>query len=279
MSTFSLAFSPCPNDTFMMYGIAHRKIDMRGLDFEFEFLDIENLNQSILDEKYDFTKASTAIIPKLTEKYKLLESGSAFGISGGPLLISYPIKTLTENSTIAIPGLNTSANLIFNRYFKTEHKKKFVLFSEVYGLLEKNEADAGIIIHEDRFTYKSKGFECILDLGQKWISETVLPVPLGNFFARQNIDKEIIKETSNLIKESIKYAYNNYDKALPWIKKWARNEDEKIISQHIKYYVNDLSVSLGEIGEQALTSLHSSEIKKLILQKENKYYTINISEK
>lgn len=278
MNTYSLAFSPCPNDTFMMYAIAHRSIDMRGLDFEFEFLDIENLNQSLLENKFDFSKASTAIIPNISDKYKLLNSGSAFGVSGGPLLISFPNKVLDKNSIIATPGLNTSANLLFNRYFKNEHQKRFVLFSEIYNMLENHKVDAGIIIHEDRFTYQSKGFECILDLGEKWISETALPVPLGNFFAKQNIDRDVINETSELISESIKYAYRNYEKVLPWIKKWARNEDENVISQHIKYYVNDLSVSIGSIGEQALISLHSTEIKKLILQKEKNYYTINISQ-
>lgn len=251
---------------------------MRGLDFEFEFLDIENLNQSILDEKFDFTKASTAIIPKVSERYKLLDSGSAFGISGGPLLIGYPQNTLNNNSIIAIPGLNTSANLLFNRYFKADHIKKFVLFSDIYNLLENNKADAGIIIHEDRFTYQTKGFTCLLDLGEEWISETGLPVPLGNFFAKKDIDKVVISETSTLISESIKYAYKNYEKILPWIKKWSRNVDDKIILKHIKYYVNDLSVSLGPIGEQALISLHSTEIKKLILQKENNFYTINITQ-
>lgn len=274
MKTYKLGFSTCPNDTFIMYAIAHKSINMRGLQFDIQLLDIENLNQSVLNQKLDFSKASSAIIPKVKENYYLLNSGSAFGLEGGPLLVGQNTYDSKVKPLIALPGENTTANLLFNKLYKKNHEKKFVVFSEIFNLLANKDVDAGVIIHEDRFTYQALGLKCILDLGQKWHNETQLPVPLGSFFAHNSIDKQIINEFANLIVDSIKYSQSNYSKVFSWIKDLAKNKNENIIKEHIDYYVNELTLALNQNAENSLSLLLSNELNSLFLQKEDNFYKV-----
>jgi 1,4-dihydroxy-6-naphthoate synthase len=254
----SLAFSPCPNDTFMMYGLIHQKIDLQGIEFEFEMLDIEKLNQAAIKGTYQVTKASAAILPVVDKHYKLLASGGAFGIEGGPVLIARSGVELNENSSVAIPGEHTSAHALFNRYYKVPAKKQFVLFSEIFGLLSSGRTDAGVIIHEDRFTFWQHGFECVSDLGLEWKKETGLPVPLGVFIMRNDADSELVTLVDELIRKSVVWAGFHYDEVFPWMKEHARNEHPEIIRKHIEYYVNEYSLDMGKEGTDAIKLLNRS---------------------
>lgn len=256
MKKLHFAFSPCPNDTFMMYALVHKKIDLCGLEFDVEFLDIEKLNQAARSGQFDVTKASAAILPFVQDQYVLLDSGAAFGIEGGPVLICNPSHHLNDQSRIVIPGEYTSANALFRRYYKKPCVKEYVLFSDIFALLSSHRADAGVIIHEDRFTYMQHGFECVFDLGLEWKNETGLPVPLGIFVAKNHLDSEIIQILDDLIKESILYARSHYSEVLPWIQEHARNEHPDVIKKHIDYYVNDLSLDMGDTGQLSLKRLN-----------------------
>jgi len=254
----SLAFSPCPNDTFMMYALVHRKIDLQGLEFDFKFLDIEKLNQAAIKGAFQITKASAALLPLVKNQYKLLPSGGAFGSEGGPLLIARPGVDLNENSVIVIPGEHTSAHVLFNKYYKKPCVKQFVVFSEIFAFLSSSRADAGVIIHEDRFTYWQHGFECVADLGLEWKKETNLPVPLGVFLIKNDVDNGLVLVVGDLIKKSIEWASHNYDEVFPWMKENARNENPDVIRKHIEYYVNEYSLDMGKQGLEAVQVLINS---------------------
>lgn len=256
MKKLKLAFSPCPNDTFMMYALVHEKINLCGLKLDFEFLDIEKLNRAARSGQFDITKASAAILPFVQDQYVLLESGSAFGIDGGPVLVCNPRHQLNDQSRIVIPGEYTSAHALFKRYYKKPCVKEFALFSDIFALLSSQRADAGVIIHEDRFTYMQHGFECVSDLGLEWKKETGLPVPLGIFIAKNQLGSEIISILNNLIKDSILYAQEHYGEVFPWIQEHARNEHPEVIKKHIDYYVNDFSLDMGTPGKSSLKLLN-----------------------
>ncbi len=251
----TLAFSPCPNDTFMMYALVHGKIDLKGFEFEYDLLDIEKLNRAAFNNKYDITKASAAAFPLLRENYNLLTSGAAFGLEGGPLLIKKPNVVPDEKSLIVIPGEHTSAHALFKKYYKRPCRKQFVLFSDIFALLSSGRADAGVIIHEDRFTFRQHGFECVFDLGLEWKKETGLPVPLGVFLIKKNVDQEIVSSVNELIRQSIVWSRFHYNKVFPWMKEHARNEHPDVIRKHIEYYVNDYSLDMGLIGAEAIRRL------------------------
>jgi 1,4-dihydroxy-6-naphthoate synthase len=255
MTKLTLAFSPCPNDTFMMYALVHEKINTDGIQFQPVLLDIENLNISVQKNKFQVSKASAAIYNNVTHNYSLLNSGAAFGIEGGPMLISRPGVSLSEDSIIAIPGERTTAHALFNRYYKKPCQKHFVHFSDIFALLSSGRAEAGVIIHEDRFTFWQHGFECIKDLGLEWKNETSLPVPLGIFLAQKTLGDEMIRNIEHLISESIQYAIENYPEVLPWMQEHARNEHPDVIRKHIDFFVNVYSLNMGETGEKAIKVL------------------------
>jgi 1,4-dihydroxy-6-naphthoate synthase len=256
MKKLKLAFSPCPNDTFIMYAIVHKKIELYDFEFKITFLDIEKLNTAALKNEFHITKASAALLPFVQNTYTLLQSGAAFGKEGGPLLIANAEFEHSPNNVIAIPGIYTSAHALFNRYYTHKCKKEFVLFSEIFALLASGRCHAGVIIHEDRFTFWQHGFECIQDLGLEWKKETELPVPLGVFLAHQSLDSQTIQNIEKIIGKSIEYARNNFDETLPWIQEYARNEHPDVIKKHIDFYVNEYSLNMGADGKRGIETLN-----------------------
>jgi len=256
MRKLKLAFSPCPNDTFIMYAIVHKKIELYDIEFEITFLDIEKLNSAALNNEFQVTKSSAALLPHVQNHYNLLQSGAAFGKEGGPLLIAKPEFAHSPNNVIAIPGNYTSAHALFNRYYTHTCKKEFVLFSDIFALLASGRCDAGVIIHEDRFTYWQHGFECILDLGLEWKKETNLPVPLGIFMSHQSVDNTTVEKIELIMGRSIEYAINNFDEVLPWIQEYARNEHPEVIKKHIEFYVNEYSMNMGANGKKSIETLN-----------------------
>jgi len=260
MKKISLAFSTCPNDTFMMYAIANKKIDFYGLEFEINMLDIEKLNRATLNNKFDVTKASSAIYKHVIGNYSILSSGAAFGIEGGPLFIKRSNVELNQNSIVALPGEYTSANALFDLLYRQKFVKKYVLFSDIFALLASERVDAGVVIHEDRFTYWQHGFEFISDLGLEWKKLNDIPIPLGIFLAKNKLGYENIEKINLIIKNSIKFAENNYDEVFEWIREFSRNEHPDVIKKHIEYYVNDFSFDIGTDGKKAIDILNDFQI-------------------
>ncbi len=257
MKKLKLAYSTCPNDTFMFYGIASEKF-RPSFNLDIDLMDIEELNKLAFKEKTDITKLSFFAFFKLAHKYKILDSGAALGRGCGPLLIAkenFDLKDL-KNKTIAIPGENTTANLLFSIFFPECKKKEEVLFSEIENTILKGHADAGVIIHETRFTYQLRGLTKLADLGELWEKETGNPIPLGLIAVKKDLIAEV-KEFDSLLKKSIKYAFEHPQETIGYIKKYAKELDDSVINSHIQLYVNEYSISLKEEGRKAITELYT----------------------
>ncbi|PWT75696.1 MAG: 1,4-dihydroxy-6-naphthoate synthase [Bacteroidetes bacterium] len=250
----SLGFSPCPNDTFIFDALVNRKIDTQGLDFEYVLEDVETLNQWALAGKLDVSKISYGVLPLVTTKFNLLDAGGALGKGVGPLLIAkkqIPREGL-KNLRVAIPGKNTSAHILFSLAFPEVMQKTFMVFSGIEDAVIREEVDAGVIIHENRFTYAKKGLVKLMDLGSYWEEETGCPIPLGGIIIKKEFESDLQKTVDDLIKKSVLYAFSNYPSLPPFVKENAQEMDESVMRQHIDLYVNDYTVSLGESGKNAV---------------------------
>lgn len=252
----TLAFSPCPNDTFIFDALVNNKIDTQGLVFKVLLEDVETLNQWALQEKIDFSKISYGVLPLILNNYNLLQSGSALGKGVGPLLISKnEFETEIEKCTIAIPGEHTTAHVLFSLAYPNATNKIFLPFNEIENYVLANSNTLGVIIHENRFTYQQKGLYKILDLGNHWEEKTSLPIPLGGIVAHKRIDIALQKKVDNLINKSLQFAFNNYPFISDYVKKYAQEMDEIVMKQHIDLYVNNFSLNLGKEGRFAIDKL------------------------
>lgn len=256
----SLAYSTCPNDTFIFYAIANRRIDLEGIDFDIEMHDIAVLNQNACrSDCSDITKiSSNAYGAGLWKKYVTLDSGAALGRNNGPLLVSrqYFDPAQMDCKRILIPGVDTTANLLFSVFFPNAKDKTPMLFSRIEGEVISGNYDCGLLIHEGRFTYKSKGLEKIVDFGEKWEQEMHRPIPLGTIIARRDLGADVAAKVSRIIRRSIEYAFAHPDEAMPYIREHARELSDDVTRSHIALYVNDFSVHLGNEGREAITFLY-----------------------
>lgn len=254
---FTLGFSPCPNDTFIFDALVNKKIDTEGLDFDVRLEDVQTLNQWAMEGKLDISKISYGVLPLIMDQYRLLEAGGALGKGVGPLLISRSAKPLSEvnNATIAIPGRQTTAHLLFSLAFPEATKKKFMIFSEIEDAVLSGSVDCGVIIHENRFTYQQKGLVKLMDLGEFWEKETGAPIPLGGIVFHERLEPALAQKVNALIRKSLEYAFSHYPELSDYVKSHAQEMDEKVMRQHIDLYVNNYSVSLGTDGEKAIQTL------------------------
>jgi 1,4-dihydroxy-6-naphthoate synthase len=249
-----LAISPCPNDTFSFYHLLHHQ---NNHAFDLHFLDIEELNRNALHGTFDITKVSFGIIPLITEEYEIVDAGAALGFGCGPLLISKTADVIenTKNIKVLIPGKHTTANLLLSGAYPNITLKEESVFSEIEAKLLNNEADAGLIIHENRFTYASKGLVKIADLGQWWEEKTSMPVPLGCIVIKRNLPINLKKSIEEQIKNSIQYAFSKPDESIQFVSEHAQEMDTEVMRRHIELYVNEYSISLGEKGKAAVQQL------------------------
>lgn len=258
MKKITLGFSTCPNDTFIFDAMIHHKVDTEGLDFDVLLADVEELNKKADRQLLDVTKVSYHAYAKIADNYCLLDSGSALGKNNGPLLISkhkiYPDEV--NEVKIAIPGFNTTANLLLSIAFPDAKNKKAYLFSDIEEVVLSGEVDAGLIIHENRFTYEKKGLQKIIDLGEYWEKETNLPIPLGGIAIKRNIDNELQLKINRILRKSVEYAFENPKSAYPYIKKHAQEMDEEVMFKHIELYVNNYTLDLGTDGKEAVKNLY-----------------------
>ncbi|MEJ7820719.1 MAG: 1,4-dihydroxy-6-naphthoate synthase [Chitinophagaceae bacterium] len=282
----TLGFSPCPNDTFIFDALVNNKIDTGNLKFEVILEDVETLNQLALKSKLDISKISYGVLPLLLDDYIVLNSGSALGNGVGPILISSPIQISKDQDlrnpikheqfinscTVAIPGEHTTAHMLFNLAFPDAKNKIFLRYDEIEDFILKKSSQvvpgegrksvptlrdlegavAGVIIHENRFTYEQNGLVKIMDLGEFWEQKTQLPIPLGGIVARRDIESSAMKEINELIRKSIEYSFANYPYITDYVRKYSQEMEEDIIRKHIDLYVNDYSIDLGEKGKSAI---------------------------
>jgi 1,4-dihydroxy-6-naphthoate synthase len=256
--TLSLGYSPCPNDTFIFYALVHGKIDTLGIVYKEILEDVETLNQMAQQAKLDITKVSFHAFGLLRDRYCLLGSGGALGKGCGPLVVAKDACSMRDlrGKTIAIPGELTTAFLLL-QVFDPELKQKIKImpFHRIIDAVKNREADAGLIIHESRFTYQREGLECVIDLGAWWEQETGLPLPLGCIIARRELGRELVQKTDALIRKSLEYAFSNSKETETYIKRHAQELDEHVIDQHIRLYVNDYSLDIKDDGLHAVEEL------------------------
>lgn len=254
---FTLGFSPCPNDTFIFDALVNKKIDTQGFDFDVVLEDVQTLNQWALEGKLDITKISYGVLPLVTSQYYLLNSGGALGNGVGPLLISKKnIAALhIDECTVAVPGQNTTAHLLFSLAFPKAMKKEFMVFNKIEDAILTDQVDCGVIIHENRFTYQKRGLKKILDLGEFWEEQTGCPIPLGGIIIKRSIDKLTGLQIDGLIKKSIEYSFQHYPELSDYIKIHSQEMDEDVMRKHIDLYVNDFSINQGEKGRRAIEEL------------------------
>ncbi|MCI4669318.1 MAG: 1,4-dihydroxy-6-naphthoate synthase [Bacteroidia bacterium] len=256
-----LGFSTCPNDTFMFDAIYNQKVDLMGYKFEFILEDILHLNQRALNEELDMVKISYNTYGHVRSQYDLLESGSALGKNCGPLLISKRELSLNEiineNLSVAIPGEKTTANLLLGYYSNHIQNKKVYLFHEIMPAILDGEVDAGVIIHENRFTYQNFGLQLVQDLGEYWENKTELPIPLGAIVAHKKLGRKVIQDLNIIMKASVNHAMEHTDSPMKFVRLHAQEMDEAVMKAHINLYVNDYSKELGPNGHRAVNHLLS----------------------
>ncbi|MEN8256498.1 MAG: 1,4-dihydroxy-6-naphthoate synthase [Thermodesulfobacteriota bacterium] len=250
----SLAFSPCPNDTFIFHAMTHGLVRSEGLHFDKPLLaDVETLNSWALDGKYDVTKLSFHALGHVLDKYVLLDSGSALGRGCGPLLVTRQGGEIDlAEAIVAIPGEYTTAAMLLQLYAPCPVKTKVMVFDQIINAVGQGEVDSGVIIHESRFTYHEHGLSCVQDLGEWWEETTGQPIPLGGIAAKRSLGEAKISLIEKLIKDSVQYGFKQPDASRDYIKKHAQEMNGEIISNHIGLYVNNFSESLGEEGHRAV---------------------------
>ena len=257
MKKIKFGFSSCPNDTFIFYALVNNRIDTRGFDFEFVVADVEELNKLALKEDLDVTKISYSAYGRVMHNYILSNYGSALGKNNGPLIISAKYESLEalKGKVIAVPGENTTANLLMSIAFPFLDNKKEYLFSDIEDAILNNEVDAGLIIHETRFTYSKKGLKKIVDLGEWWENNYNLPLPLGGICIKREFSDNEIRTIDEIIGESVRYAFNNRVEVMPFVKKYAQESDNEIIKKHIELYVNEYTAYIGKEGRRSVSFL------------------------
>lgn len=286
-----LCISPCPNDTFMFDALINGRIDTGGVRFETEFADIERLNAMAQAGLPDVCKVSYAVWPLIRRDYALLNSGSALGRGNGPLLVSgreinvwAPGKELGLDDhasdsrfratcrasgaqlrelygaagnqlRVAIPGVHTTANLLMNRLFNAITNKTPVLFSQIAERVAAGEFDAGVLIHEGRFTYAAQGLHLCADLGAEWERREGVPLPLGAIVVRRALGDDVRKQVETLVRRSVQHAMSRPNDSRDFVRRHAREMDAAVIASHIALFVNDFSLNLGTEGRQAVERL------------------------
>ena len=254
----TLGFSTCPNDTYIFDAMVHGRIDTEGIEFELIMSDVEELNRHAFAGEIDITKISYHAYAYIADSYLILNSGSALGFQNGPLLISkhkvYPDEI--KNLKIAIPGKHTTANLLLNIAYPEHKNKKEYLFSDIEDVVLSGEMDAGLIIHENRFTYQQKGLKKVVDLGEFWESKTGMAIPLGGIVVNRKYPAEILRKVDRVMKRSVEFAFENPKASHPFVKYHAQAMDDTVMQNHIKLYVNEFTKDLGVNGRKAVETLY-----------------------
>jgi 1,4-dihydroxy-6-naphthoate synthase len=252
-----LGISTCPNDTFAFHALMHRKLDWRGLDFQVELLDIQQLNSRAFQGELDIAKVSFHAALFLADEMVVLPSGAALGFGVGPLLLAANEGDRpTDSSQIALcPGEHTTATLLFQLFYPRTASLEQVVFSEIMPRLKSKTADFGVCIHEGRFTWQSEGLFLVEDLGTRWEAETKCPLPLGGIVGKRSLGLETLRTVQSVIHDSLTYGLAHREETIPTMRHYAQEFNDRVLMQHVELYVNDWTVHLGAVGQAALKEL------------------------
>jgi 1,4-dihydroxy-6-naphthoate synthase len=252
--TLTLGYSPCPNDTFIFHALVHGRVEADGVRFSPRLEDVETLNRLAGDAALDVTKVSYGAIPYLMGDYVLLRSGGALGSGCGPLLVARePISPAGKR--VAIPGRGTTAVLLLRLLLGDAVQPVEYVYSDIMPAVARGDVDAGLIIHESRFTYPQHGLVKVVDLGEWWEQATGLPIPLGGIVARRGLGEETIRRVDDAIRRSVEHAFARPDDSREYVRAHAQEMDEAVMRRHIELYVNRFSVDVGDEGERAIREL------------------------
>jgi len=259
---FTLGHSPDPDDAFMFYAMAERKIDLRGYEFEHRLEDIQTLNERALRGELDISAISIHAYAYVSDRYALLSCGASMGDGYGPMLVAIDPAAPTADSPeklrawlrgrrIAVPGKMTSAFLALQLYLG-EFEHVVVPFDQIFNEVKAGKEAVGLIIHEGQLTYAAAGFRKLLDLGQWWKEETGLPLPLGGNVLRKDLPPDVSRVLAQIIRESIDYGLAHREAAVRHSLPYAREMDANLAGQFIGMYVNHYTRDYGESGRAAI---------------------------
>ena len=246
-----LGYSFCPNDTFIFYALVHGKVPGPRVSEVLE--DVETLNRWALRGELELTKVSYRTYLEVCDRYVALRAGGALGRGVGPLVLTARPRASLDGCRVAVPGRLTTAFLLLQLRFGTAVDTVEMRYDEILPALVAGAVDAGVIIHESRFTYPQHGLHCLLDLGAWWEAETGLPLPLGCILARRDLSD--IAAINEAVEASLRYAYAHPDEPREYIRRHAQELEPDVIQAHIDLYVNDFSLDVGEQGERAVHEL------------------------
>ena len=254
----TLAYSPCPNDTYIFAALTNGLLaDAPRVDVV--LLDIDELNDAAADARYPLTKVSYGAIPYLMRDYRLLRSGGALGRGCGPLVVARPDRinswSALDDPLVAIPGERTTAFLLLQLALGRRPRTQIMRFDRIVDAVARGEVDAGLIIHESRFTYQHAGLHALLDLGSWWEETTGHPIPLGAILARRDLGEERAREIDAAVRESLAFARNDEAAIMPYVREHAFEMNEAVMRAHIGLYVNDYSIDVGAEGLLAVEEL------------------------
>ena len=255
-TTLSLGFSPCPNDTFIFNALVHGLVPA-PLRFQERLEDVETLNRLVLERALDVSKISYHLLGHVRDDYCLLRSGGALGRGCGPLLVARQDKDIStlRGKRIAVPGLYTTALLLLRLFDPLLDRFLVMPFDRIMGAVARGEADAGLIIHESRFTYADHGLVQLLDLGEWWERETGQPIPLGGIVARRSLGKRLISAIDSTLRQSVEYGLANPEAAVGYIRGHSQEMSDTVCASHIGLYVNNFSRDLGDEGITSVAAL------------------------
>jgi len=254
-----LAFSSCPNDTFMFHALVHGLVDTEGLSFDVDIYDVEELNERAQRGVYDMTKLSYHGWFTVRDRYEMLSSGSALGYDCGPLLVcrAGDERVMERPSLrIAVPGRYTTGALLYSLAYPGVGTQVPMLFSDIEGAVAGGAVDLGVLIHEGRFTYRDKGLALVCDLGAWWQRTSGCPIPLGGIAVRRSLGAEIAATADRVLHRSISYAFAHPEASRAYVASYARELSAAIQQQHIEMFVNRFSLDLGEEGRRAVDTLY-----------------------
>jgi 1,4-dihydroxy-6-naphthoate synthase len=249
-------FTPCPNDTFAFHALVHGLVDP-PFRVKPVLLDIEELNRRAHEGSFELTKISVGAFPAVSDRYRLLRSGAALGRGVGPLVVAREAMSLAEAaaSRIAVPGYETTGFLLLRLAAPALGEVVELRYDRILDAIARGEVDAGLIIHESRFTYAARGFVAVADLGDWWEAETGRPIPLAGVCSRSDVDEGTIAEAERAIRASVEYAFANPAASREYVSAHAQELSEEVCDAHIRLYVNEFTVDLGEDGKRAIEAL------------------------
>ncbi len=266
----SLGFSSCPNDTFIFDAMVHGKIDTEGLSFTVHMHDVEELNQMAFRNELDITKLSYHAFAYLTDEYQLLDAGSALGFGVGPLLVvkkdGPALQKDKSEWKVAIPGKYTTANFLLSIAYPEMQNKTELLFYEIEQGVLNGSFDAGLLIHENRFTYEQRGLFNVADLGEFWEKYAKAAIPLGGIVVKRNLAGDVKQKINRVLRRSVEYAFANPKASYEYVKTHAQEMEEEVMYKHINLYVNQFSVDLGDEGKRAVKTLFKMAKEKQIIE-------------